>query len=81
MRWPIFCAALLLIGCGQSTPQPDMPVRDWRYYVAHSGEIEPMQKICREWTASNAPADTQPAVVTTNCRAAAFAKSQLQLSK
>jgi hypothetical protein len=81
MRWPVFCTALLLTGCGQSTLQSDMPARDWRYYVANSGEIEPMQKICREWAGSNAPADTQPAVVTTNCRAAAFAKSQLQLSK
>jgi len=80
-----FCTALLMAGCGapdsSGTPQADMPTRDWRYYVAHSGEIEPMQKICREWAGSNAPSDMEPAVVTANCRAAAFAKSQLQLSK
>ena len=39
-----------------------------------------MQKICREWAGSTAPNDTEPAVVMTNCRAAAFAKSQLQIS-
>jgi len=39
-----------------------------------------MQKICREWAGSTAPKDTEPAVVSTNCRAAAFAKSQLQIS-
>lgn len=77
MRSAIFCTALLLVGCGSPTPQADMPARDWRYYVANPGEIEPMQKICREWAGSNAPAETQPAVVTTNCRAAAFAKSQI----
>ena len=57
-----------------------MPARDWRYYVANQGEIGQMQKICREWAGANAPADTQPAVVTTNCRAAAFAKSQLAVT-
>lgn len=81
MRWSTLSAALLLAGCGQPTPQTDMPARDWRYYFANSGEIEPMQKICREWAGAKAAADTQPAVVTTNCRAAAFAKSQLQLTK
>ena len=79
MRVAIFCTALLLAGCGQSTPQADMPARDWRYYVSHPVEIEPMQKICREWAGSAAPADAEPAVVATNCRAAAFAKSQIQL--
>lgn len=58
-------------------PQPDMAARTWRYYVANPGEIESMQKICRDWAGSNTPAEAQPAVVTTNCRAAAFAKSQL----
>ena len=77
LRTAIFCTALLLAGCGRPTPQADMPARTWRYYVANPGEIEPMQKICREWAGSNAPVDTQPAVVTTNCRAAAFAKSQI----
>ena len=83
------CAAplsiiLLLAGCGTSDgldAQADMPARTWQYYVAHPGDIEPMQKICREWSGSTAPAGTEPAVVTTNCRAAAFAKSQLQLNK
>jgi hypothetical protein len=80
LRSAIFCTALLLAGCGSPTPQADMPARDWRYYVANPGEIEPMQKICREWAGSNAPAETQPAVVTTNCRAAAFAKSQIAIT-
>jgi hypothetical protein len=80
LRLAIFCTALLLAGCGRSTPQADMPARTWRYYAANPGEIEPMQKICREWAGSTAPSDTQPAVVTTNCRAAAFAKSQLQIN-
>ena len=73
--------ALLLAGCGRSAPQADMPARTWKYYEAHPAEIEPTQKICREWSASNAPAVTEPAVVGANCRAAAFAKSQLQLTK
>ena len=81
MRSAIICTGLLISGCGKSPPEADMPVRDWRYYVAHPAEIEQMQKICREWAGSTEPADTQPAVVTTNCRAAAFAKSQLQISK
>ncbi len=80
VRSAIICTGLLLAGCGKSAPQADIQSRDWRYYVANPGEIEPMQKICREWAGSTAPADTQPAVVTTNCRAAAFAKSQLQIS-
>lgn len=80
MRFAIFYAALLLAGCGRPTPQADMPARTWRYYVANPGEIEPMQKTCREWAASNAPSAAQPAVVTGNCRAAAFAKSQIQLT-
>ena len=80
MRSAIICAGLLLAGCGKSTPQADMPARDWRYYVANPDEIEPMQKICRGWAGSTAPTDTEPAVVTTNCRASAFAKSQLQIT-
>nr|WP_294846448.1 hypothetical protein [uncultured Sphingomonas sp.] len=80
VRSAIFCSALLLAGCGGPAPQADMPARNWRYYLANPDEIEPMQKICREWAASNAPATAQPAVVTTNCRAAAFAKSQLTIS-
>ena len=80
MRSAIICTGLALAGCGTSTPQAEMPARDWRYYVANPDEIEPMQKICREWAGSTAPKDTEPAVVSTNCRAAAFAKSQLQIS-
>jgi hypothetical protein len=80
MRSAIICTGLALAGCGTSTPQAEMPARDWGYYVANPDEIEPMQKICREWAGSTAPKDTEPAVVTTNCRAAAFAKSQLQIT-
>lgn len=58
-----------------------MPARDWRYYVANPGQIEPMQNICREWAGSNAPSSAQPAVITTNCRAAAFAKSQIAITR
>jgi hypothetical protein len=81
MRSAIICIGLLLAGCGKSAPQADIQLRDWRYYVANPGEIETMLKICREWAGSNAPSEAQPAVVMTNCRAAAFAKSQLQISK
>ena len=81
MRAASLSIALLLPGCGRSAPQADMPARTWKYYEAHPAEIEPMQKICREWSASNAPAITEPAVVAANCRAAAFARSQLQLTK
>lgn len=80
MRSAIICTGLALAGCGTSTPHADIPARDWRYYIANPDEIEPMQKICREWAGSTAPNDSEPAVVTTNCRAAAFAKSQLQIS-
>lgn len=81
MRVAALLAAMLVAGCGETAPQADMPARSWEYYVAHPAEIEPMQKICREWSGSSAPAGSQPAVVTTNCRAAAFAKSQIQLTK
>jgi hypothetical protein len=81
MRVAALLTAILLAGCGQSAPQSAMPARSWEYYVANPAEIEPMQKICRSWSGSSAPAASQPAVVTTNCRAAAFAKSQLQLQK
>jgi hypothetical protein len=77
----IFCIALGLTGCGKSAPRAEMPARDWRYYVANPQAIEPMQKICREWAGSGAPSEAQPAVVTGNCRAAAFAKAQIQLGK
>ena len=79
MRLAIFCTALLLTGCDRSTPEVEMTARTWRYYVANPGEIAPMQKICREWAGSGAPAGSEPAVVSTNCRAAAFAKSQRQI--
>ena len=80
VRSAIICIGLALAGCEKSAPQADIQPRDWRYYVANAHEIEPMQKICRAWAGSTEPADTQPTVVTTNCRAAAFAKSQLQIS-
>ena len=70
--------ALFIAGCGSSAPQADMPARDWKYYVAHPGDIEPMQKICLQWSASKGPAVAEPAVVAANCRAAAFAKSMLK---
>lgn len=69
---------LLLTGCGTSAPQAEMPARTWKYYAANPAEIEPMQKICLQWSASNAPAVSEPAVVAANCRAAAFAKSMLK---
>jgi hypothetical protein len=78
MRGAPLLIAVLLAGCGSSTPQADMPARNWKYYVAHPGEIEPMQKICLQWSASNGPAISEPAVVAGNCRAAAFAKSMLK---
>ncbi|WP_282950453.1 MULTISPECIES: hypothetical protein [unclassified Sphingopyxis] len=75
--------ALLVAGCDPppAPPPADMPARTWQYYVAHSGEIDAMQAICRKWSASDTPAGSQPAVVTGNCRAAAFAKSQLQIAR
>ncbi len=76
---------LLLTGCGASETSDgtdsNMPARSWKYYAAHPAEIESMQEICRRWSGSNIPVSAQPAVVTTNCRAAAFAKSQLQLTQ
>lgn len=71
---------LLVAGCGKSAPPADMPARSWQYYVGHPQEIEAMQKICRQWSAGSAPAAAEPAVVATNCRAAAFAKSQRQIA-
>lgn len=70
---------LLLSGCGTAAPPADMPARTWKYYVANPAEIEPMQKICLQWSGSDAPAVAQPAVVTANCSAAAYAKSHLKL--
>jgi hypothetical protein len=81
MRVAALLTAILVAGCDQFAPHAAMPARSWEYYVAHPAEIEPMQKICRKWSGSSAPATSQPAVVTTNCRAAAFAKSQIQLTK
>jgi hypothetical protein len=78
LRVVAFFLAVVLAGCGKSAPPADMPARTWRYYAAHPEEIEAMQKICREWAGSSAAAGVEPAVVTTNCRAAAFARSQLQ---
>jgi hypothetical protein len=79
LRSAIICTGLALAGCSEHKPQSDLPARESEYYAANPDEIEPMQKICREWAGSTLPADTQPAVVKTNCRAAAFAKSQLQI--
>jgi hypothetical protein len=79
MRGAAILTALLIAGCGKVAPPADMPARTWQYYAANPQEIELMQKICREWAASGAPAGSEPAVVTTNCRAAAFAKSQRQI--
>ena len=77
--------ALTVAGCGQNqtTPAPEaaMPARTWEYYVAHPQEIEAMQKVCREWSGSNAPSGSEPAVISANCRAAAFAKSQRQIER
>ena len=84
MRAAPLTIIILLAGCGASEildAEADMPARTWQYYLAHPGDIEPMQKICRKWSGSNVPAGSEPAVVMTNCRAAAFAKSQLQLNK
>ena len=80
LRIAALLIALVLAGCGRAAPSADMPARTWQYYVAHPQEIEAMQKICREWSAGSAPAAAEPAVVTTNCRAAAFAKSQRQIA-
>ena len=75
--------AILVTGCGapngSGSPQAETSKRTWKYYAAHPSEIEPMQKICREWSASNASAAAEPAVIATNCRAASFAKSMLKL--
>jgi hypothetical protein len=79
MRSALLATTMALAGCG--APQSDMSARTWQYYAANPDEIEPMQKICREWAGSGAPAGSEPAVVTSNCRAAAFAKSQLQIGK
>ena len=79
VRVAALLVAMAVAGCGKAAPPADMPARTWEYYAAHPDEIEPMQKICREWAGSGAPAGSEPAVVTTNCRAAAFAKSQRQI--
>ena len=85
MRSATLGIALLMAGCGapdgSAAPQADMPARTWQYFVAHPAEIEPMQKVCRGWAGSGVAAGAEPAVVMTNCRAAAFAKSQLQIRK
>jgi hypothetical protein len=83
MRLRIAASLIVLVvtGCGKSAPPADMPARTWQYYVAHPQEIEAMQKICGEWSAGSAPPAAEPAVVATNCRAAAFAKSQSQIAR
>ncbi len=81
LRAAALVLGIALAGCDRSAPAADMPARTWQYYAAHPAEIETMQKTCREWAGSGAAAGSEPAVVTTNCRAAAFARSQLQLGK
>lgn len=78
MRIVPLSLGLLLTGCGTSAPPAEMPARTWKYYFANPAEIEPMQKICRQWSATNAPASAEPVVVVGNCRAAAFARSMLK---
>ena len=78
LRSAALLIALLVAGCGVFAPPADMPARTWQFYVAHPAEIEPMQKICLQWSGSNAPAVSEPAVIAANCRAAAFAKSMLK---
>lgn len=80
IRSSLLVIGLLLTGCGSSAPQADMPARTWKYYTANPAEIEPMQKICLQWSGANVPAVSEPAVIATNCRAAAFAKSMLKSS-
>jgi hypothetical protein len=58
-----------------------MAARTWKYYVANPAEIEPMQAICRQWSGADAPAGAQPAVIATNCSAAAYAKAHLKWTK
>jgi hypothetical protein len=83
MRVAAMLAAMLVTGCGPkqsgAAPPTDMPLRTWQFYAAHPEEIEPMQKVCRAWAGSAAPAGSEPAVIAANCRAAAFAKSQRQI--
>ncbi len=79
MRGAALVIAVFLTGCGAPAPQADMPARTWKYYVANPGEIEPMQKICRQWSGSDAPAASQPAVVTANCSAAGYAQARMKL--
>ncbi len=81
LRAAALVLAVALAGCGGSAAPADMPARTWQHYAAHPAEIESMQRICREWAGSGAAAGAEPAVVTTNCRAAAFARSQVQLGK
>jgi type IV secretion system protein VirB5 len=82
LRWRSSARLLLLAGCGRSeTPHGRHASQDlailcrqpWR----DRADAEDLPRMGR----LKCPYDTQPAVVTTNCRAAAFAKSQLQLSQ
>jgi hypothetical protein len=70
--------ALLVTGFGTVPSQADMPARPWKNYAANPDEIKPMQKICLQWSSSNAPAGTELCVVASKYRAAAFAKSMLK---
>lgn len=77
MRSGPVLAVLLVTGCGDTTPPADMPARSWKYYQTHPDAIDPMLAICRQWAASGTAVGTEPAVVSGNCRAAAFARSML----
>ncbi len=83
LRVAAMLAAMLVAGCGPNkstvAPPADMPLHTWQYYAAHPEEIEPMQRTCRAWAGSAAPAGQEPSVIAANCRAAAFAKSQRQI--
>lgn len=78
MRAAPILITLFLAGCGSSTPE-NMPARTWKYYVANPAEIEPMQQICKQWSASDVPAASQSAVVSGNCSAAAYAQARMKL--
>jgi hypothetical protein len=75
--------AVVLSGCGTSTPPADMPLRDAKYYEANPAEMSPMQITCNQWKASKVPVAALPSVVVSNCNAVLeareFAKRQAAL--
>jgi hypothetical protein len=74
MRSSLLIVLAIVGGCGPTTPPSDMPLRTWQHYAANPSEIEPMLEICQQWAASQVPVAETPAVVASNCSAAAFAK-------